>query len=136
MKNVLVTGGNGQLASCIRDLAYSLDNFNFVFIDLDELDITNTQAVNSYFEQGFSYCINCAAYTAVDKAETDKDTAERVNFHGAANLAKACKEDNAGLIQISTDLLFIKKRISFILNMLPTGMHMGHIQHIDLSLIK
>ena len=113
MKNILVTGGNGQLATCIKDLAKDLEGLNFIYVDLDELDITKLKEVNSFFEsESISFCVNCAAYTAVDRAETDKDNAVNVNIRGAAILAEACKVKNAGLIQISTDFVFDGKKSS------------------------
>lgn len=113
MKNILVTGGNGQLATCIKDLAKDLEGLNFIYVDLDELDITKSKDVNSFFEsENISFCVNCAAYTAVDRAETDKDNAVNVNIRGAAILAEACKVKNAGLIQISTDFVFDGKKSS------------------------
>jgi len=79
MSKVVVTGGKGQLASCIKDLAIDSAH-TFVFVDVDELDITNREAIQNFFQkEDFSFCINCAAYTAVDKAETDTDLAERIN---------------------------------------------------------
>lgn len=101
------------MASCIKDLAKDLEGYNFIYVDLDELDITKSKEVNSFFEtESISFCVNCAAYTAVDRAETDKDIAKNVNMHGASILAEACKVRNAGLIQISTDFVFDGKKSS------------------------
>ena len=106
MKKVLVTGGNGQLASCIRDVASS-SAYKFVYVDLPEFDITDMKKVDTFFRtNSIAYCINCAAYTAVDKAETEKEIAEAVNATGAKNLAKACNDHKAVMIQISTDFVF------------------------------
>ncbi|PCJ97715.1 MAG: dTDP-4-dehydrorhamnose reductase [Flavobacteriaceae bacterium] len=111
MKNVLITGGKGQLATCIKDLSLNIKEHNFIYIDYDELDITNEEAVQAYFENtNISYCVNCAAYTAVDKAETDATIAGRVNVDGAKFLAEACKKHNAVIIQISTDFVFDGKQ--------------------------
>ncbi len=107
MKNVLITGGSGQLASCIKDVAIAIENCNFLYANVDELDITNPELVKIYFKnKKITHCINCAAYTAVDKAETDKVLADRVNNIGAKHLAKACAENGALMIQISTDFVF------------------------------
>ena len=107
MKNILVTGGKGQLASCIKDVSGNLDNLNFIYVDIDQLDITDIKSVKTFFEKNnVSYCINCAAYTAVDKAESNKEMAERINVLGARNLAIACKSNDAVLIHISTDFVF------------------------------
>ena len=107
MMNILVTGGNGQLASCIKNSEQDLSDFNFEYIDLEELDITDRGAVLDFFEnKGFDWCINCAAYTAVDKAESEQELAKTVNVDGAGYLAEATKKASAGFIQISTDFVF------------------------------
>tara|TARA_R110000765_G_scaffold143852_5_gene245611 strand:- start:326 stop:1177 length:852 start_codon:yes stop_codon:yes gene_type:complete len=107
MKNVLVTGGNGQLATCIRENSKDQKDLNFLFVDSDQLDITNYNSVNTFFKkEDISYCINCAAYTAVDQAETDEEIADKVNVIGAKNLSETCKLLNAILIHISTDFVF------------------------------
>lgn len=114
MKNILVTGGKGQLALCIKDIENSLGDFNFIYVDYDELDITEKEEVHSFFEkQKIAYCINCAAYTAVDKAESDFETAKKVNELGVKYLAESCKEHNTVLIQISTDFVFDGKQSTF-----------------------
>jgi len=108
MMNVLVTGSNGQLASCIKDLAKQYDGLNFIYTDYKELDICDLNQVNTFFKSNkkIDYCINCAAYTAVDKAESDVEKAFEINANGAKNLAIACSEFDAILIQISTDFVF------------------------------
>ncbi|MFI1772637.1 dTDP-4-dehydrorhamnose reductase [Thalassobellus citreus] len=107
MKNILVTGGKGQLASCIKYLAKKIDGFSFIFVDSDELDITNNGEVINFFEsKQIDYCINCAAYTNVDKAESNKELAVSVNEEGVRYLAESCKKYNAIFIQISTDFVF------------------------------
>jgi dTDP-4-dehydrorhamnose reductase len=107
MKNILVTGGKGQLALCIKDHAEKLPGFHFTYIDVDVLDITRESEVFNYFKtEKIDYCINCAAYTAVDKAEDDKANAYAVNVDGAMILAKSCAKYDAKLIHISTDFVF------------------------------
>ena len=108
MMNVLVTGSNGQLASCIKDLAKQYDGLNFIYTDYKELDICDLNQVNTFFKSNkkIDYCINCAAYTAVDKAESDVEKAFEINANGAKNLAIACREFDAILIQVSTDFVF------------------------------
>lgn len=107
MINVLVTGGKGQLASCIKTIAEGLEGYHFKYVDLDELDITKPAQVNKFFEvEKVSFCVNCAAYTAVDKAEAEIELASRVNEIGAKNLAEACYRQGAILIQVSTDFVF------------------------------
>jgi dTDP-4-dehydrorhamnose reductase len=111
MTKVLVTGGYGQLASCIKDIAAGLLGYEFTYIDLDELDITDKEAVDSFFEDHVpDWCINCAAYTAVDKAESELELAKKVNVDGARYLAEASKKHNARFIQISTDFVFDGKQ--------------------------
>lgn len=108
MKKILITGGNGQLASCFKKIEdqYSLE-FEFLFEDSQSLDITNASQVSEYFEENKpDFCINTAAYTAVDLAESEKEKAFAVNSDGVANLAEACKENNATFIHISTDYVF------------------------------
>ena len=113
MKKVLVTGGNGQLARCINDVANSLAEYEFIFASSSDLDITNKAQINTFFDQNsFSYCINCAAYTAVDKAEEDSEKAFKVNAEGAENLAKVCQEKGITLIHVSTDFVFDGEKIS------------------------
>ncbi len=113
MRRILITGGKGQLATCIKDIAVGLNGYSFIYVDLDELDITKQAEVNSFFEsENISFCVNCAAYTAVDKAETQREIAASVNEVGALNLAEACKKHGAGFIQISTDFVFDGKKSS------------------------
>lgn len=111
MKNVLVTGGNGQLATCIKDLENHEDDLNFIYTDYLDLDICDLNKVKAFFKSNnLDYCVNCAAYTAVDKAETEADMAFEINAIGAKNLAIACNENHVVLIHISTDFVFDGKR--------------------------
>ena len=108
MINVLVTGSNGQLASCIKDCAKQYKELHFIYTDYQELDICNLKQVDKFFttNQKIDYCINCAAYTAVDKAESDVEKAFEINAKGAKNLALVCDEQGAVLIHVSTDFVF------------------------------
>ena len=108
MMNVLVTGSNGQLASCIKDLEKQYKNLKLIYTDYQELDICDLNQLNTFFKSNskIHYCINCAAYTAVDKAETDVDKAYEINAQGAKNLAIVCREFDVVLIHISTDFVF------------------------------
>lgn len=107
MIKVLVTGGNGQLASCIKEVTRDLPGYDFTYIDLDEQDITDKSAVDIFFENHIpDWCINCAAYTAVDKAESEPGLAKSVNVDGARYLAEASGRHNTRFIQISTDFVF------------------------------
>ncbi|MBP7357404.1 MAG: sugar nucleotide-binding protein, partial [Cloacibacterium sp.] len=92
-KKILVTGGNGQLGQSIQKLSKDFPEFEFIFTDSETLDITNKENVFDFFWQNEpSFCINAAAYTAVDLAETDVEKAFLVNANGTENLAEACKE--------------------------------------------
>ena len=105
--NLLITGSNGQLGNEIKILAANYPTCHFIFTDVAELDITNAEAVTDFFKrQAIHAVINCAAYTAVDKAETDVELASLINATGPANLARAAKVVNAKMIQVSTDYVF------------------------------
>ena len=106
-KSILVTGANGQLGMEFRALAPFYPEYVFLFASREELSITDTSSVEKYFsENKIDYCFNCAAYTAVDKAETEKDLAFESNGAAVGNLAAVCKKYNALLIHISTDYVF------------------------------
>ena len=105
--NILVTGSNGQLGSEIKDLEANFTNFNFFFMDLPELDICNSSQLNIFVnDNNINTVINCAAYTAVDKAEEEDEIAEQVNSIGVSNLVNALETVNGKLIHISTDYVF------------------------------
>jgi dTDP-4-dehydrorhamnose reductase len=105
--NILVTGSNGQLGSEIKDLVANYKNFNFFFMDLPALDICISSQLDVFFkEKNINTVINCAAYTAVDKAEHDAEIAEKVNTTGVLNLVNAVAKVNGKLIHISTDYVF------------------------------
>lgn len=107
MKNVLVTGANGQLGKCLQELSVLYPAINFVFVNSKELNITIKEDVTALFSaSSFDYCINCAAYTAVDKAEEDFEEANKVNVLGVEYLAEACQKNNTTLIHMSTDFVF------------------------------
>jgi dTDP-4-dehydrorhamnose reductase len=112
MQKILVTGANGQLGSEIRALtASSASPLEFIFTDVAALDITSPEAVSVFFENAKpNFVINCAAYTAVDKAETEKELAELINHVAVANLTKASAAAGAYLIHISTDYVFDGKK--------------------------
>ena len=107
MIKVLVTGGKGQLAQCLKDVVKRHNNLAVDFQDLPDLDITNKQQLESYFSKNeVDYCINCAAYTAVDLAEEQSSSAYAVNAEGPKNLAEVCKKYHTTLIHVSTDFVF------------------------------
>jgi len=105
--NVLVTGANGQLGSSLKNLHKDFPKIDFVFTDIEELNITSEIQLEEFFNhQKFDYLVNCAAYTAVDKAEEDQDTARLLNFHAVKLLAEFSKKHNFKIIQVSTDYIF------------------------------
>jgi dTDP-4-dehydrorhamnose reductase len=107
MSTILVTGANGQLGSEIRFLAERNAEFSFTFLERNDLSITDELAVNHFFQaHHFDYLIHCAAYTAVDKAESEQELAYLVNKTAVVNLAKACKSNNIKMVHISTDFVF------------------------------
>lgn len=104
---VLVTGANGQLGQSLQFIAPDYPQIRFVFCPSSELDITNEKGCESVFAKiKPEYCINAAAYTAVDKAESEPEKAYSINVGGAKNIAAACKRHNAILLHISTDFVF------------------------------
>ena len=106
-KNILVTGANGQLGQEFRENATLFLQFNFLFVTKDELSIADENGVAIFFKNiPIHICINCAAYTAVDKAESERELATTVNATAVGYLAKACRIYNAKFIHISTDYVF------------------------------
>lgn len=104
---VLVTGASGQLGQAIQFIASDYNDCEFIFASSQVLDITNQEKVNQFFESNkIDFCINTAAYTAVDKAETEAEKAHAINVLGSKYLAIACKKNKAKLIHISTDFVF------------------------------
>jgi len=104
---ILVTGANGQLGKTIKDLFSKDLNLNITFTSKSNLDITNKAEVDSFFnEHKFDYCINCAAYTNVEEAESNSEEVFIVNAKAVKNLAQTCKTSDVILIHISTDYVF------------------------------
>lgn len=107
--NILVTGANGQLGNCIHNSSKDSRD-NYIFTDVADLDITDTEAVaKTVKDNDVNVIVNCAAYTNVDKAEDDADFAELLNAKAVRNLADAIKSNNGTLIHISTDYVFGKE---------------------------
>lgn len=107
MTKILVTGSGGQLGSELQILSEKNPALEFTFTDVADLDITREENVMSFFRlHKFDFCVNCAAYTAVDKAEEDREKCDLINITGVANLAEACQAHGAALIHISTDFVF------------------------------
>lgn len=105
--NILVTGSNGQLGKELKDLSHSFPQFDIIFLSRTDLPIHHFELVRNYFATlKPAFCINCAAYTAVDRAEEEKDLAFLVNGEAVGVLAAICKEHNTKLIHISTDYVF------------------------------
>ena len=106
-KTILVTGSGGQLGMEIWKLSDRYPFYKFLFTTKDDLPIDDFKKVKIFFEQQqIDHCINCAAYTAVDKAESDKERAFLINADAAGNLASICKAHQAQFIHISTDYVF------------------------------
>lgn len=104
---IIVTGSKGQLGRSIQELASDYPELSFVFTDIEELDICDPDRVDAFLSgEKPAVVVNCAAYTAVDKAEKEEKLAEMINHHAVVNLAAGCKKHGARLIHISTDYLF------------------------------
>ena len=104
---VLVTGANGQLGHSLQFIASNYPELHFVFCSATDLDITNLENCQSFFSKiKPNYCINAAAYTAVDKAENEPEKAHLINVVGAKNVAEVCKKNNTVLLHVSTDFVF------------------------------
>lgn len=107
MTKILVIGATGQLGKEIRDMASLYPDFSFLYTGSADLDITDEVAVSNYFaENKLDYVINCAAFTAVDRAENDVEGAEKLNVRAPGYLAEMSARYNIRLIQISTDYVF------------------------------
>ena len=111
MKKILVTGANGQLGRCIQDASAGFPDFEFVFVSKEELDIENLELLTNFFRRNsFSHCINTAAYTNVEKAESEPESAFRINAEAVRDLAETCTENDVVLLHISTDYVFDGKK--------------------------
>lgn len=107
LPKIIVSGSNGQLGSELRQLASSYDQFEFIFLDRLETAIEDDNKIKQILlEENPQYFINCAAYTAVDKAETEIEPSNEINGYAVGRIALACKELNVKFIHISTDYVF------------------------------
>lgn len=107
MKTILITGANGQLGNSVRALASQYPHYIFLFTDVDTLDICDLAAVSSFMKENkVDYVLNCAAYTAVDKAEDDEAVCLRINRDAVRNLGEAANSVGAKVIHVSTDYVF------------------------------
>jgi len=105
--NILITGSKGQLGSELQKIAATDQKHTWFFTDVDELNITNKEAVDFYFQHNsIEACVNCAAYTAVDKAEDEPEKAMLINAKAVEILADACFASNSLLLHVSTDYVF------------------------------
>ena len=104
---ILVTGSNGQLGNELQQLAPAFTDYVFLFAAKDDLNIADEAAIENYFSaHSINFCVNCAAYTAVDKAESETEQAFLMNATAVAILATVCEKNNTQLIHISTDYVF------------------------------
>lgn len=107
MQSILITGSNGQLGSELQVLAKQYQQHQFFFTDVAELDITDKRAIAAFVKENkINVILNCAAYTAVDKAESEAAIADKINHFAVKNLAEVAKEYDCKLIHISTDYVF------------------------------
>lgn len=107
MNNILVTGGNGQLGSEIREIEHNFPDYKFLFTSKNNLDITDHISVKKFIENNnINTIINCAAFTDVDKAESEIKLANAINHLAVANLAKLSKVNKIKLVHISSDYVF------------------------------
>ncbi|MDY5736997.1 MAG: dTDP-4-dehydrorhamnose reductase, partial [Candidatus Onthomorpha sp.] len=106
-KNILVTGSKGQLGRSLSKITKANNAYNFVFIDKEEADITSKEALEALFSQHkFFAVLHFAAYTAVDRAESEPETCELVNHKATEQIAKLCNQHSSKLLYISTDYVF------------------------------
>lgn len=104
---ILITGAGGQLAACIKDIVACYSRFEFVFFSKAEMPVEDKAGVESVFEYTRpQFCINCAAYTAVDKAESERESAFLINAEAVKNLAAVCAVRQTKLLHVSTDYVF------------------------------
>lgn len=105
--SILVIGASGQLGRSIKSMCKKYPEFSFIFTDRSQLDLSNTESINNFFKgKIFDVIINCAAYTSVDKAETDCKNAEQINYLAVKQLAKIIFDHNSKLVHISSDYVF------------------------------
>lgn len=113
MKKVLVTGASGQLGQCFQHFSAKYPEFEFTFASSADLDLSQFAVVGAYFRKHkFDYCINCAAYTNVEKAEKEQEMSYLINAEAVKNLASDCRENDCTLVHFSTDYVFDGKNDS------------------------
>ena len=122
MTNILVTGSKGQLGRELFKNSEGLQGYKFSFIDIDELDLTKTSSIQNFFSsKQFDYLINCASYTAVDKAEEEEAKALLINADALSYIIENIRDYGTRLIHISTDYVFDGKGQKPLLENLPTN---------------
>lgn len=105
--SILVIGANGQLGSELKKLSSAYSQYTFTFLTKDEFPLNDTERIKDYLKSNqFDFLINCAAYTAVDKAESEKELAWQINATAVGVLAAACRDNNIKFLHISTDYVF------------------------------
>ena len=111
LQTILVTGSTGQLGQSIKSISPDYPDYEFVFANRQQLDLSYETSITNFFEhQTFDVIINCAAYTAVDKAESEPELADQINHLAVQKLSKIAKQKNTKLIHISTDYVFNGKQ--------------------------
>ena len=107
MQTILITGSNGQLGNEMQQAAKRFPNFNYIYTDVAELDICDKTTLNNFvIENGVNFIVNCAAYTAVDKAEDDVELCYKINRDAVKNIAEVAQDNNVKVVHVSTDYVF------------------------------
>ena len=107
MQTILITGSNGQLGSEMQEASNRFTNFKYIFTDVAELDICDKEALGNFVkENAVTVIVNCAAYTAVDKAEDDVELCYKINRDAVQNIAEVAHENNVKVVHVSTDYVF------------------------------
>ncbi len=107
MATILITGGNGQLGNEMRVISLQYSEHNFIFTDVEELDICNKKAIDAFVkDQKVTIIVNCAAYTAVDKAEDDVELCYKINAEAVRNIGEVARQNDIKVIHVSTDYVF------------------------------
>jgi dTDP-4-dehydrorhamnose reductase len=107
MQTILITGSNGQLGSEMQQAAKRFPSFKYIFTDVAELDICDKNTLNNFVkENGVNFIVNCAAYTAVDKAEDDVELCYKINRDAVKNIAEVAQENSVKVVHVSTDYVF------------------------------
>lgn len=107
LPSILVTGANGQTGSELKKISTTFPQYVFTFLTREELPLEEPERISSYFKSHkYDFLINCAAYTAVDKAESEKELAYRINATAVGELAVICRDNNTKFLHLSTDYVF------------------------------